>query len=135
MREEKSMGSVRPSLEYPQVPLYSVLEDSAARWGEKTAVIYKDRGISFRELAEKVDSLATALADMGIRKGDRVALYLPNSPEFIIGFFGTLKAGGVPTSMNPSYKEREVAHQYADSEAKAIIAHERLYPIVEKASR
>ena len=129
------MGSVRPSLEYPQVPLYSVLEDSAARWGEKTAVIYKDRGISFRELAEKVDSLATALADMGIRKGDRVALFLPNSPEFIIGFFGIVKAGGVPTSMNPSYKEREVAHQYADSEAKVIIAHEGLYPVVRKAAR
>ncbi|MFQ6117193.1 MAG: class I adenylate-forming enzyme family protein, partial [Candidatus Bipolaricaulia bacterium] len=129
------MRLVRPSLEYPEVPLYSVLEEAAARWGEKTAVIHQDKEISFKELNGRADRLATALADMGIGRGDKVALYLPNSPEFIIGFFGTLKAGGVPTSMNPSYKEREVAHQYSDSEAKAIIAHERLYPAIEKAAR
>jgi long-chain acyl-CoA synthetase len=128
------MRSVRPSLECPEIPLYSVLEDSAERWGEKTAVINKDKEISFRELDERADRLATPLADMGVGKGDKVALFLPNSPEFIIGFFGTLKAGGVPTSMNPSYKEREVAHQYADSEAKVIIAHEQLYPVVKKAA-
>ncbi|MFQ6033890.1 MAG: AMP-binding protein, partial [Candidatus Bipolaricaulia bacterium] len=129
------MRLVRPSLEYPEVPLYSVLEEAAARWGEKTAVIHQDKEISFKELNGRADRLATALADMGIGRGDKVALYLPNSPEFIIGFFGTLKAGGVPTSMNPSYKEREVAHQFADSEAKVIIAHEQLYPVVKKAAR
>lgn len=127
------MRFARFSLEYPKAPLYSVLEDGAARWGEKTAVIHKDREISFGELAERADVLATALAGIGIRKGDKVALLLPNSPEFIIGFFGALKAGGVPTPMNPSYKEREIAYQYADSEAKAIIAHEKLYPAVKKA--
>ena len=129
------MRSVRPSLEYPEAPLYSVLDQAAERWGERTAVIHKDRKISFSELAERVDRLATALADMGVGKGDKVALFLPNSPEFIIGFFGALRAGGVPTSMNPSYKEREVAHQYADSEAKVIIAHAGLYPVIVKAAQ
>lgn len=76
--------------------------------------------------------LATALAAMGIKKGDKVALFLPNSPEFIISFFGILKAGGVPTPMNPSYKSREVAYQYEDSEAVALITREELYPIIKE---
>jgi len=129
------MAYVRPALDYPETPLYRDLERAAEKWPDKVALVYGDQRMSYAQLNDRVDRLATALAARGVVKDDKVGLLLPNSPGFVISFFGVLKAGGVPSAMNPSYKEREVAYQYEESEAVALITRDDFYPVVQAAAR
>jgi len=76
------------------------------------------------------DRFASALANMGVRKGDKIALFLPNVPQFAIAFFGILKTGAVVTAMSPLHREREVRHQLSDSGAETVIALESFLPLV-----
>ena len=77
------------------------------------------------------NQFAHALAKLGVKKGDRVALFLPNIPQFIIAYFGILKAGAVVTAISPLHREREVEYQLCDSEAQTIIALDSLYAVVD----
>jgi long-chain acyl-CoA synthetase len=79
-----------------------------------------------------VDKFATALAGLGVKKGEKVAIFLPNMPQFVISYYGAIKIGAVETAISPLYREREVEHQLADSEAETIVVLDALYPIVEK---
>jgi len=123
---------VRRHIDYPEVPLYEFLRISAQKYPDKTALIYFDGKMTYKELDVLTDRFAAALADLGVKKGDRVALFLPNTPLFVISYYGALKAGAVVTAMSPLYKEREVEHQLNDSEAETIVLLDLLYPIVEK---
>ena len=125
----------RPALNYPQVPLYLGFEQAAQRWPDKAALVYKDQRITYRQLDDQVNRFATALAELGVVKGDKVCLLLPNSPEFVIAFFGALKAGATPSAMNPAYKEREIAYQYKESEAMFLVTRQDFYPMVQAASK
>ncbi|MCJ7786918.1 AMP-binding protein, partial [Patescibacteria group bacterium] len=80
-------------LSYPEVPVFEFLRSSAREWPERNAVIFGGMEINFRELDQLSDRFATALADMGVKKGDRVGLHLPNCAQFAIAYFGLLKAG------------------------------------------
>src|SRR4030042_2731192 len=120
------------NLEYPKVPLHEILEKTAKEHPEKAAIAYFEREITYAELDSLSDQFAGALAALGVLKGDRVAVFLPNIPQFVIAYFGILKAGAVLTAISPLHKEREVEHQLNDSEAETIIALDTLYPIVEK---
>ena len=124
--------SVRRHIDYPEVPLYEFLRTSAQKYPDKTALIYFNRKITYKELDVLTDKFAAALADFGVKKGDRVALFLPNTPLFVISYYGALKAGAIVTAISPLYKEREVEHQLNDSEAETIVLLDLLYPIVEK---
>jgi len=104
---------------------------TAERYPEKTAIIFKDYDITFRELDSLANSLANALTDLGLEKGDRIALYLKNGVEYVISFAAASKIGAIITPMNPSYKEKEVEYQLSDSEAKVVVLQEFLYPILE----
>jgi long-chain acyl-CoA synthetase len=88
--------------------------------------------LTFAGLDKLVDKFGEALQDLGIGKGDRVAIYLPNIPQFVIAYYGVLRIGGIVVAMSPLYKEREIAHILADSGAKVLIAWDRLYPYVQK---
>jgi long-chain acyl-CoA synthetase len=123
---------VPKSIAYPKVPLHGLLEASARSFGEKTAVVYGEKTISYSELHSLSNQFANSLLALGAEKGGRVALYLPNIPPFIVGFFGVLKAGAVVTAISPMHREREVAYQLNDSGAQTIVALDSLYPIVEK---
>jgi len=123
---------IRKHIDYPEVPLFEFLRDSAKKYPDKTAIIYFDRKITFRELDVLSDKFATALVDFGVKKGDKVAIFLPNIPQFVISYYGALKAGAVVTAISPLYKEREAEHQLNDSEAETIVVLDVLYPIVEK---
>ncbi len=123
---------VRRHIDYPEVPLYEFLRISAQKYPDKTALIYFDGKMTYKELDVLTDRFAAALADLGVKKGDRVALFLPNTPSFVISYYGALKSGAVVTAMSPLYKEREVEHQLNDSEAETIVLLDLLYPIVEK---
>lgn len=117
-------------LVYPQVPLYEFLETSARRYPDKDAVIYYGRHLSYKALWEESLALSAALNRAGIRPGDRVALYLQNTPHFIVGFYGILRANAVVVPLNPMQIERELTFLLSDCGARAVITTADLYPTV-----
>jgi long-chain acyl-CoA synthetase len=117
------------------VPLKTVaqaFDEATERAPERTAVVFYGRSITYRELRDATDRFACALADLGVRKGDRVALYLLNSPQFIIAYFGALKCGATVTPISPVYTSHEVRYQLEDSGARAIVCQDILHEKVAK---
>ena len=130
---------VQESLEYPHMPLYGFLKRAAARYPARAAIIYYDgeqgrevSALSYRSLDQGSDRFASALVELGIARGDRVAYFLQNSPQLVIAFYGILKAGAVPVPCNPMYRGDELAYQLANSEARAILCDADLYPLVQQ---
>ena len=118
-----------------EVPLKSVsemFEEATEKWKNKVAIIFYGRKISYRELKEKVDRFATALSNLGIKKGDRVAMLLLNSPEHVISFYAVVKLGAIVTPISPVYVSREIKHQLEDSGAEHIICQDILYKKVQQ---
>jgi long-chain acyl-CoA synthetase len=103
-------------------PLYSLLTDSAKLHPGKTCIHYEGRNISYSEVDDVSSRFATALVSLGLTKGGRVAVFMPNIPQLVMSFFGILKAGGVAVMCNPIYKERELEHQLSDSGAEIVVA-------------
>jgi len=93
--------SVAPTIEVPRKSVVQVFDEATERASARTAVVFYGREISFRELREATDRLANALAGLGVKKGDRVALYLLNSPQFIIAYFAALKCGATVSRSAP----------------------------------
>jgi len=122
---------VRPKLEYPRIPYHELLRRSVERTPDKWATVFNDQMLTFRELEALSNSLANGLRELGIVKGDRVALYMTNRPEYLISFEAISKAGGVVTPVNPAYHEQEVEYQLHDSEARVLIVQEDRWPIVD----
>jgi long-chain acyl-CoA synthetase len=116
----------------PQGSLQAFLSRAAEDFPEKTALTYGNCKFTYRELEEFSSRFAGALGDLGVATGDRVALFLPNSPHFVIAYFGVLKAGAVVTAVNPLHKKREVEAQLCDAGAQTMVVLDTLYPIVEK---
>ena len=125
-------ADVPKSIKYPQVPLQELLSKSAEKFPAKTAIVYGERELTYAQLESLSNQFANALTELGVRKGDRVALFLPNIPQFVIAYFGVLKAGAAVTAISPMHREREVEYQLNDSGAQTIVALDSLYPIVEK---
>jgi long-chain acyl-CoA synthetase len=125
-------AGVPKHIDYPEVPLFDLLRKTAEKYPDKTAMAYFDRGITYKALDLASDKFATALSDLGVKKGDKVALFLPNIPQFVIAYYGAIKIGAIETAISPLYKEREVEHQLNDSEAETAVVLDVLYPIVEK---
>jgi len=123
------------SLQYPEAPLHAILEKTAKAHPEKAAIAYSETSITYAQLDSLSSRFAAALATLGVQKSDRVAIFLPNIPQFVIAYYGVLKAGAVLTVISPLHKEREVEYQLRDSEAETIVALDTLYPIVEKVWR
>ncbi len=116
------------TLDYPNVPLFEFLETSARRYPEKPAVIYYGNRISYSEILDSVERLATFLHSKGIEKGDRVAIYMQNSPHWIISYFGILRANAVVVPVNPMLVEKELEYILSDSGCKMAITTSELYP-------
>lgn len=112
--------AVRSEIPFPDVPLHFALEESARRYPDHTALIFKGRRMSYRELNETADAVAAALLADGFSKGDRAVIYMPNIPQFVAIFYGILKAGGIAVATNPMYTERELSHQLADCGAETV---------------
>jgi long-chain acyl-CoA synthetase len=118
-----------------EVPLESIpqaFDKATERAPERRAVVFYGREISYRELREATDRLACALAELGVRKGDRVALYLLNSPQFIIAYFAALKCGATVTPISPVYTSHEVRYQLENSGARVAVCQDILYDKVAK---
>ena len=101
--------------------VYELVSDAAKAHPDDTCIYYKGRKLTYAEVDEASSRFAAALAEMGLEKGDRVAIVLPNIPQFVISYFGIMKAGGVVVPCNPIYTQRELEHQLRDSGASVVI--------------
>ena len=111
---------------YGEYPVQHLLRHTASRFPHKVAIIDGDRTFTYRQLDEYSDRFAGALAGLGVEKGDFVGILAPNCAEFAIAFYGIVKAGAVATTLNPGYREQEVAHQINDSATETLVVHETL---------
>jgi long-chain acyl-CoA synthetase len=118
------------SLSYPAVPIFHFLEDSAKKFPDKPCTIFKGAEITYSEMSQITDQLAAALVDLGVKKGDRVGILIPNTPQFVMAYFAVLKAGGVVVATNPQYTGREIIHQANDSGMELIILMSNYYELV-----
>jgi len=125
-------SGIPPDVEIPEKSVVESFDEATEKWKDKTALIFYGRKITYGELRDHVDRVATALCDLGVKKGDRVALLLLNSPQFIIAYFGAVKAGATVTAISPVYVSPEIKHQLEDSGAKMIICLDILYDNVER---
>jgi long-chain acyl-CoA synthetase len=112
---------------YPKQPLYAFLEQSARDFPDRPAVIFQNHPLTYNQLNDLCDRLAAGLADMGIKKGDRVAIFMPNSPQFPIAFFGILKAGGVVTTISPLDAPAQIEHKLSYAGAETILLTSNFY--------
>jgi long-chain acyl-CoA synthetase len=122
--------NVPKSITYPNIPLHELLETAAKKHPNHPAIHFLGKTITYRELSTQVDQLATALTKLDVKKGDRVAIYLPNTPQFIITYYAVSKIGAINTAISPLYKEQETQHQINDSSTETIIFLDTLYPII-----
>ncbi len=112
---------VPQTIAYPSRPVQHLLDDTVDRHPDRPAVTFFGRDITYRELRALANQFAGGLRGLGLQTGDRVSLHLPNCPQFVIAYYGTLKAGGVIVPFNPLYVEREITQQLADSGATIAI--------------
>jgi long-chain acyl-CoA synthetase len=115
---------------YPNRPLYSLLEDAARRHPDRVATSFFGKHITFAELVKQVDQFSRALASLGVKKGDRVALVLPNCPQYVIAAYAAARIGAVFVGTNPLYTEREMVHQLNDCGAQVCVVLDTLYHAV-----
>ncbi len=119
-----------PVYPFGEIPLSDYVRRWAERQPDKAALIFYGREVSYRELDESSDRFAALLASKGLRQGDRVALFMPNCPQFHIAFFGILKLGCVHVPVNPMFKAAELVYELNDTGATLIVALDQLYPLV-----
>ncbi|RTH24906.1 long-chain-fatty-acid--CoA ligase [Thermus scotoductus] len=115
-------------VEVPPIPLWRFLEDAAQRYSHHIALEFLGKTLTYAELWEKSRRFAEGLKALGVKPGDRVAIMLPNTPQFVIAFYGTLLAGGVGVNVNPLYTPRELRHQLKDSGAETLVILDHLLP-------
>ena len=129
------------SLDFPDVPLHQFIKDTTSRIPHQTALTTPaalpllgriSRDVSYAELDRASDALAAALVDLGLKKGDRAAIVMPNSVAFVISFYAILKAGGVVAATNPTYPASKMAHQINDCDAEFVLALTLFYPLVKQ---
>ena len=134
---------VPAEVEIPDYPVTQNLINSAEKYPNNTATIFgnvveplgnalMDTTMNYRSLLDLTYRFAAALQKSGVKKGDRVALYLPNCPQFVIAYYATLMVGGIVVPCNPAYVAREIKHQLNDSGAETIIVLSLMYPNVKK---
>ena len=123
----------RPPLIYPDLPFHEMLARTVLRVPEYPAIYWRDVTLTYRELYGLVRSAAVGLHALGLRKGNRLCLLTLNRPEYIIAWLAGSMLGLTLSPMNPSYKEREVAYQLQNSDAKAILVQRELLPVVQAA--
>ncbi len=115
------------SLDYPNILAHTFVESSAQDYPENPALVFKGHVINYRELNDLADRMAAGLAAMGVKKGDRVGLLMPNSSQFVIAFYGILKAGAIVVGTNTLYTAREIVHQMSDAGAETCILTSNFY--------
>jgi long-chain acyl-CoA synthetase len=123
-------SGIPEQLTYPELTLDGVLEETARKFPDHTALLFFGRKITYSGLDRLANRFAHALARLGVRKGDRVALMLPNIPQMVIAYYGTLRAGAIGVATNPLYHSHELEVQLKDSGASVLVAVDMFYPVI-----
>jgi long-chain acyl-CoA synthetase len=118
---------------YPDVPLPEILRHTARSHSDRIAIVFEDRRLTFADLDAESNRLAHGLRALGLESGDRLGLFMPNCPEFEIGFYAGSKLGAVACPLNSAYREREITYQLNDAGATVLLTHAKLWPVVEAA--
>ncbi len=126
--EKAWIDGLPADVEIPEKPLYEIIDDSCMKHPDRTAMIFYGAKIKYGDIKHATDAFATSLAEMGIEKGDVVAIYAPNCPQFAIAYYGSMKAGATVTALSPLFAPREVEYQLNDSGSKVLVTVEQLYP-------
>lgn len=113
------------SVNYPEIPLHAFLENAARKYPSRDALIFYGSRTPYPRLWDQARRLAAALRSLGVHKGDRVALMLPNIPQFVIAYYGTLAAGGVVVAVNPLNPAEEVERELRETDAETLIILDR----------
>jgi long-chain acyl-CoA synthetase len=121
------------SIEYPRVALHELLDDAAETYPRSTATIFFNAKRSYASLLRDAKRFSAGLRSLGVKAGDRVAIDLPNCPQFVIAYFGALRIGAIVVPCNPLYTPPELRHQLADAGAETIVVLSRVYPAVKAA--
>lgn len=116
---------------YPKMSVHSLLDAAAAEFPDHSVCFYLGNEITYKDLKLLADSLAAALADLGVRKGDKVATILPNCPQFIISDFGILKAGATHVPCSPLHKAADLIYEIGDSGAETVICCDESLELVD----
>jgi long-chain acyl-CoA synthetase len=119
-------------VDIPEVPLHGLLEEAALRYPQSICTILKGQKTSYKEMNELTDRLAAGLASLGVKKGDRVGIFIPNTPQFVIAYFAILKLGGIVVATNPLYSPREIEHQVKDSGIEIMLVMSNFYNTVKE---
>lgn len=119
-------------IDYPEVPLFYYLEENARRFPESPCTIFKGAKISYQEMNSITDQLAAGLAELGVGKGDRVGIFMPNTPQFVMACFATLKLGAVVVAVNPLYTAREIEHQVNDAGIEVMLVMSNYYNTIKQ---
>jgi long-chain acyl-CoA synthetase len=119
-------------INYPNMTLPVALEETALRHPHRPAMVFKGNWFSYQSFDQAVDRFTTALQRLGVERGDRVAVHLPNCPQFPVAYYAVLRAGGVVVPCNPIYTAREMRHQLVDSGAEVIVTLSAMYPIIKQ---
>ena len=119
-------------VDVPDTSVPDIFDEMADKYNSKAALIFYGKKIKYGELKDLTDRFAAALVDLGVSKGDTIALYLLNCPQYVIAYIGALKAGAKITPISPVYTSQEVKHQLEDSEAKTVVCEDILYENIEK---
>jgi len=123
-------GGVDWDIKIDPKPLHTLVFESARKYPDKTALIFYGHKINYPQLAGCVARAASVFYDLGLRKGDRVSVMLPNCPDFVIAYYAILSLGGIVVNTNPMYVEREIEHQVNDSGSTMILVYADIYPRV-----
>ncbi|HKE52645.1 MAG TPA: AMP-binding protein [Actinomycetes bacterium] len=115
------------AVQVPPVPVTALLDEAANDFPRSPALGYFGRSINYRRLRQQVDLLAGSLRELGVARGDRVAMVLPNCPEFVLTFYAALRLGAIAVPLNPAFNPSELRYRLADCEAELIVVAESSY--------
>ena len=126
-------NGVPEHIDYPKTPLYTFLEESARKYPERACTIFKGAVITYQQMNAITDRVAAALSSLGVKKGDRVGIFMPNTPQFVMAYFGILKAGGVVVATNPLYTPTEIEYQVNDAGIEVMFVMSNFYKTIKAA--
>ena len=109
-------------IDYPDMNIYEFLDNAAKDFGSRTAIWFVKNKVTYKKFKDIAERLATALVNLGVKRGDVVAIMIPNFPQFMFSYYGILKAGGIVTACSVLHTEHELAYQLNDSGAEILIA-------------
>jgi long-chain acyl-CoA synthetase len=125
-------AGVPETIEYPAIPLFELLSQAAREHPDSACTIFKGATITYKEMDQITDRLAAGLASIGVTKGDRVGIFMPNTPQFVMAYFAILKLGAIVVAINPLYTAPELIHQSNDAGLEIMLVMSNFYNMVKE---